>query len=129
MSACFLSSRQTLERKVMDCLSVRLSINESRILWMFDMDCLFSLLFGILGEKIGGFLKTCQPPNFERGGRQGRRAHIFVLFFVITSYSTTCIYDTIGAILHLCALKMRMEPLLFADENDPEWAFSKRKGV
>jgi len=22
-----------------------------------------------------------------------------------------------------------MEPLLFADENDPEWAFSKRKGV
>ena len=32
-------------------------------------------------------------------------------------------------ILHLCALKMRMEPLLFADENAPEWAFSKRKGV
>ena len=31
--------------------------------------------------------------------------------------------------LHLCALKMRMEPLLFADENAPEWAFSKRKGV
>jgi len=24
---------------------------------------------------------------------------------------------------------MRMEPLLFADENAPEWAFSKRKGV
>jgi hypothetical protein len=24
---------------------------------------------------------------------------------------------------------MRMEPLLFADENTPEWAFSKRKGV
>jgi hypothetical protein len=22
-----------------------------------------------------------------------------------------------------------MEPLLFADENAPEWAFSKRKGV
>jgi hypothetical protein len=32
-------------------------------------------------------------------------------------------------ILHLCALKMRMEPLLFADENASEWAFSKRKGV
>ena len=48
--------------------------------------------------------------------------------------------------LHLCASKMRMEPLLFADtrhavpafrENAPEWAFkamrkaerSKRKGV
>ena len=31
--------------------------------------------------------------------------------------------------LHLCALKMRMEQLLFADENAPEWAFSKRKGV
>jgi hypothetical protein len=31
--------------------------------------------------------------------------------------------------LHLCALKMRMEPLLFADENAPKWAFSKRKGV
>ncbi len=31
--------------------------------------------------------------------------------------------------IHLCALKMRMEPLLFADENAPEWAFSKRKGV
>ena len=24
---------------------------------------------------------------------------------------------------------MRMEQLLFADENAPEWAFSKRKGV
>jgi hypothetical protein len=24
---------------------------------------------------------------------------------------------------------MRMEPLLLADENAPEWAFSKRKGV
>ena len=24
---------------------------------------------------------------------------------------------------------MRMEPLLFADENAQEWAFSKRKGV
>jgi hypothetical protein len=24
---------------------------------------------------------------------------------------------------------MRMEPLLFADENAPEWAFSKRKGL
>jgi hypothetical protein len=24
---------------------------------------------------------------------------------------------------------MRMEPLLFAGENAPEWAFSKRKGV
>ena len=32
-------------------------------------------------------------------------------------------------LLHLCALKMRMEPLLFADENATEWAFSKRKGV
>ncbi len=32
-------------------------------------------------------------------------------------------------VLHLCASKMRMEPLLFADENAPEWAFSKRKGV
>jgi hypothetical protein len=31
--------------------------------------------------------------------------------------------------LHLCASKMRMEPLLFAGENAPEWAFSKRKGV
>ena len=32
-------------------------------------------------------------------------------------------------VLYLCASKMRMEPLLFADENAPEWAFSKRKGV
>ena len=40
-------------------------------------------------------------------------------------------------VLHLCAFltsyerskEMRMEPLLFADENAPEWAFSKRKGV
>ena len=31
--------------------------------------------------------------------------------------------------LHLCAFSMRMEPLLFADENATEWAFSKRKGV
>ena len=31
--------------------------------------------------------------------------------------------------LHLCAFKMRMATLLFADENAPEWAFSKRKGV
>jgi hypothetical protein len=35
----------------------------------------------------------------------------------------------ITTILHLCALKMRIELLLFADENAPEWAFSKRKGV
>jgi len=33
------------------------------------------------------------------------------------------------SLLHLCASKMRMEPLLFADENAPEWAFSKRKCV
>ena len=25
--------------------------------------------------------------------------------------------------------EMYIEPLLFADENTPEWAFSKRKGV
>ena len=39
--------------------------------------------------------------------------------------------------LHLCAFltsyerskEMRMEPLLFADENAPKWAFSKKKGV
>ncbi len=39
--------------------------------------------------------------------------------------------------LHLCAFltsyelskEMHMEPLFFADENAPEWAFSKRKGV
>ena len=40
-------------------------------------------------------------------------------------------------ILHLCALKLRMEPLLFADtrhavpafrENAPEWAFHMRSG-
>ena len=31
--------------------------------------------------------------------------------------------------LHLCAFNMRMATLLFADENAPEWAFSKRKGV
>ena len=37
------------------------------------------------------------------------------------------------SLLHLCALKMRMEQLLFAYENAPEWAFisvaKKRKGV
>ncbi len=32
-------------------------------------------------------------------------------------------------LLHLYAFSMRMEPLLFADENAPEWEFSKRKGV
>ena len=32
-------------------------------------------------------------------------------------------------VLHLCAFEMRMATLLFADENAPEWAFSKRKGV
>jgi hypothetical protein len=39
----------------------------------------------------------------------------------------------VSTILHLCASKMRMEPLLFAGENAPEWAFisgaKKRKGV
>ncbi len=35
----------------------------------------------------------------------------------------------LGVILHLCAFKMRMATLLFADETAPEWAFSKRKGV
>jgi len=38
-------------------------------------------------------------------------------------------YTHTNTLLHLCAPKMRMEPLLFADENAPEWAFSKRKGV
>lgn len=32
-------------------------------------------------------------------------------------------------ILHLCAFKMRMESLLFADETPILWTFSKRKGV
>jgi hypothetical protein len=32
-------------------------------------------------------------------------------------------------VLHLCALKMRMAQSLFADENAPDWAFSKRKGL
>jgi len=32
-------------------------------------------------------------------------------------------------IIHRCAFSMRKEPLLFADENAPKWAFSKRKGV
>jgi hypothetical protein len=36
--------------------------------------------------------------------------------------------ERVNSPLHLCALKMRMESLLFADENAPEWAFSKRKG-
>ena len=34
-----------------------------------------------------------------------------------------------NSLLHLCASKMRMEPLLFADENAHSGAFSKRKGV
>ena len=38
-------------------------------------------------------------------------------------------FCTLEDFLHLCALKMRMEPLLFAHENASEWAFSKRKGV
>ena len=37
--------------------------------------------------------------------------------------------DDLIHLLHLCASKMRMEPLLFTDENAPEWAFSKWKGV
>jgi hypothetical protein len=35
----------------------------------------------------------------------------------------------LNTFLHLCAFEMRMATLLFADENAPEWAFSKRKGV
>ena len=31
--------------------------------------------------------------------------------------------------LHLRALKMRVAQSLSADENAPEWAFSKRKGL
>ena len=38
-------------------------------------------------------------------------------------------FNFVQPFLHLCASKMRMEPLLFADENAPEWAFSKRKRV
>jgi hypothetical protein len=32
-------------------------------------------------------------------------------------------------LLHLCALKNRLEPLLFADKTAPEWAASKKKDV
>ena len=38
-------------------------------------------------------------------------------------------YNDMKHILHLRALKMRVAQSLSADENAPEWAFSKRKGL
>ena len=43
--------------------------------------------------------------------------------------SEIVIWHNYSDIIHLCTLKTRMEPLLFADENAPFGEFSKRKGV
>ena len=52
----------------MDCLSVRLSINKSNSLHFSRNGMpIFLSSSAYLERKSGIFLKTCQPPNFERG--------------------------------------------------------------
>jgi hypothetical protein len=62
-----------------------------------------------LAEKASNYFWSTNTSTSTMGGKKTRRM----------------------GILHPCAPfgKMRMATLLFADENAPEWAFSKRKGL